>query len=99
MTRLDIQMIRRTLNNYFIIIFNILLQNMTESKVGSYKDGLIARVSQTDTRTTLKDQNRSTTLERSVIENRGRHKLVLPDPNPRPLLLQWFETFGPHEVS
>ena len=25
-------------------------------------------------------------------------KLVLLDPNHRPLLLQWFETFGPHDV-
>ena len=47
-------------------------------------------------------QNRSTTLERSVVDccgwewrwGRGRGlKHVLLDPNPRRMLLQWFETF------
>ena len=27
----------------------------------------------------------------------GGLKLVLLDSNPRPLLLQWFKTYGPHE--
>ena len=53
--------------------------------------------------TTLRNHNRSTALERSVINNwvgRGWRglKLLLLGPNPHPLLLQWFETFGPHLV-
>ena len=32
-----------------------------------------------------------------TISNRLFGWRVLPDPNARPYLLQWFETFGPHE--
>ena len=45
---------------------------------------------------TLSDYNRISALERSVIDywGGGVLKLVLPDPNPRPHILQWFETCG-----
>ena len=45
---------------------------------------------------TLRNHNRNTALERSVIDYWGlKHALLAP--NPRPLLLQWFQTFGSHE--
>ena len=41
---------------------------------------------------TIEEHNKSTALERSVIDYWG-HKYVLLNPNPHPL----FETFGTHE--
>ena len=32
-----------------------------------------------------------------TVSGKDDFKHVLQDPNPRPLLLQWFETFGPND--
>ena len=37
------------------------------------------------------------TASNALLAGRGELKHVLLDPNPCPKLLQWFETFGPHE--
>ena len=54
----------------------------------SYKDGHIASIQQIYTNATVKNHNRRTALERSVINYWGGLNAFLLDPNPRPQLLQ-----------
>ena len=47
--------------------FIITITKRNRSNVGRYKSGHLASLSQRDTRTTVKNHNRSTALERSII--------------------------------